>query len=120
MKAELVTTFRFDAGHRLPNLPAGHKCASPHGHSYKVDVHVTGPVDPHVGWVMDFGQIKQIVRPLVEQLDHRNLNDIPGLENSTSELIAGWLWERIKPQLPALSAIVIHESENSHCIYRGE
>ena len=88
MKAELVKTFRFDAAHALPNVPEGHKCASQHGHSYRVDVHLTGDVDPHVGWVVDFGDIKQIVDPLIDRLDHCNLNEVEGLANSTSELMA--------------------------------
>ena len=120
MKAELVKTFRFDAAHALPNVPAGHKCAAPHGHGYRVDVHVVGEVDPHVGWVMDYGEIKRIVAPLIDQLDHRNLNDIDGLANSTSELLAAWLWERIRPRLPQLSAIAVYESDAAKCIYRGE
>lgn len=119
MEAELVKTFRFDAAHALPNVPAGHKCASPHGHSYRVDVHVTGEVDPRVGWVIDFGQIKKLVDPLIDQLDHHNLNDVEGLANSTSELLAAWLWERIKTELPHLSAIVVYESDTAKCIYRG-
>jgi len=120
MKAELVKTFRFDAAHALPNVPPGHKCAGPHGHSYRVDIHVIGEVDPAVGWVMDYGQIKQVVGPLIDQLDHRNLNDIPGLENSTSELLAEWLWQRIEPELPGLTAVVIHESDTARCIYKGQ
>ena len=120
MKAELVTTFRFDAAHALPNVPAGHKCAAMHGHSYRVDVHVAGPVDPHVGWVMDFAQIKRVVGPLIAQLDHHNLSELPGLENSTSELLAQWLWQRLQGELPGLSAIVIHESDSAQCIYRGQ
>jgi 6-pyruvoyltetrahydropterin/6-carboxytetrahydropterin synthase len=120
MQAELVKTFRFDAAHRLPNVPAGHKCASPHGHSYRVDVHVTGPVDPTTGWVMDFGVIKKVVQPIIERIDHHNLNDVPGLENSTSECIAAWLWEQIRPAIPLLSAITVHETDSSRCIYRGQ
>jgi len=119
MKAELIKTFRFDAAHALPNVPAGHKCASPHGHSYRVDVHVTGDVDPHVGWVIDFGEIKRIVDPLIARLDHHDLNEVEGLANSTSELLAGWLWERIKPDLPQLTAVAVYESDTAKCIYRG-
>jgi len=119
MKAELIKTFKFDAAHALPNVPAGHKCASPHGHGYRVDVHVTGEVDPHVGWVIDFAVIKQTVEPLIAQLDHRNLNEVEGLANSTSELLARWLWERIKPDLPQLSAVAVYESDTAKCIYRG-
>ncbi len=120
MKAELVKTFRFDAAHALPNVPAGHKCASQHGHSYRVDIHVTGRVDPYAGWVMDFGEIKKLVDPLIEQLDHRNLNEVSGLGNSTSELLAAWLWDRIKPDCPQLSAVSVYESDSAKCIYRGE
>lgn len=120
MQAELVRTFRFDAAHWLPNVPAGHKCRSPHGHSYRVDIHVAGEVDPHVGWVMDFGIIKKTVQPIIDQLDHHNLNDVPGLENSTSECIAAWLWGKIKPSIPLLSAVEIYETDSSRCIYRGQ
>ena len=120
MKAELVKTFRFDAAHALPNVPTGHKCAGMHGHSYRVDVHVVGPVEEPAGWVMDFGRIAAIVRPLIDRLDHCELGSVPGLPNSTSEHIAAWLWERIKPSLPELSAVVVYESETARCTYRGE
>ncbi len=120
MKAELVKTFRFEAAHALPNVPAGHKCGTIHGHSYKVEVHVEGQVDPHAGWVMDFARIGGIVAPLIAQLDHHDLGKVEGLANSTSENIAAWLWKRIQPALPELTAVVVCESETSKCIYRGQ
>lgn len=120
MQAELVRTFRFEAAHSLPRLPEGHKCKRMHGHSYRVDIHVTGPVDDKTGWVVDFGQIKKTVEPIISQLDHAILNEIPGLEQSTSEQIARYLWDRICPELPILSAVTIWESELSRCIYRGD
>ena len=120
MKAELVKTFKFDAAHALPNVPAGHKCAALHGHGYRVDVHVQGEVDPHTGWVMDFGRIKQVVGPLIDQLDHTRLDELPELANSTSELLADWLWRRIKPELPEMVAIAVYESDSAKCIYRGD
>lgn len=120
MELELVKTFRFEAAHWLPNVPEGHKCGNLHGHSYRVDVHVTGDPDPHTGWVVDFGDIKKIVSPILEQLDHKCLNEIPGLENSTSELMCKYLWNLIKPALNQLSAITLWESESSRCIYRGK
>lgn len=119
MQAEVVRTFRFDAAHRLPHVPAGHRCANLHGHSYRVDVHVTGPVDEQTGWVIDFGRIKELVEPLLSQLDHRCLNDVPGLENSTSEMIGRYLYDRLAPRLPGLSAVTVWESDSSRCIYRG-
>ena len=120
MQAELIRSFRFEAAHALPKVPPGHKCSRVHGHSYRVDIHVTGPIEPHTGWVMDFGQIKQVINPIIDRLDHAMLNDVEGLANSTSECIAVWLWEQVKPSLPLLSAITIWESENSRCIYCGD
>jgi 6-pyruvoyltetrahydropterin/6-carboxytetrahydropterin synthase len=119
MEAELIRTFRFEAAHSLPNLPAEHKCRRIHGHSYRVDVHVAGPIDPQKGWVMDFGDIKRAAAPLLEELDHRMLGDIAGLENSTSEMIAAYFWKRLKCVLPMLSAITVWESDSSRCVYRG-
>lgn len=120
MQAELVKTFHFEAAHTLVGAPQGHKCRRLHGHNYLVDIHVEGEVDPASGWVIDFGQIAAAVTPLIEQLDHQFLNDVPGLENNTSELLAAWLWQRLKGQLPQLSAITIWESDSSRCIYRGQ
>ena len=120
MKAEISKTFSFDAGHHLPNVPADHKCARPHGHSYRLTVVVAGEVDQQVGWVMDFGRIKQAVEPLVAQLDHATLNDVEGLDNPTSERIAKWFWDRIRPEIPALAAVTVHESDSSACTYRRE
>ena len=120
MEAELIKTFRFEAAHSLPNVPDGHKCKRLHGHSYRVDIHVTGQPDPHTGWVIDFGDIKRIVGPVLDELDHRCLNDVPGLANSTSEMLCKYLWDRIARNLPALSAITVWESDTSRCVYRGQ
>jgi len=120
MKAEVIKTFRFEAAHHLSAVGPEHKCHNMHGHSYRVDIHVSGPVDAKAGWVIDFGVIKQIVKPILDELDHHNLDDIPGLENSTSELLACWLWSRIKPLLGGLSAVVVWESDSSRAVYRGE
>ena len=119
MRVALSRDFRFEAAHLLPCAPEGHKCRRLHGHSYRVDVHVTGPVDAATGWVLDFGDIARAVAPVLGELDHRNLNEVPGLENSTSELLARYLWDRIAPALPGLSAVVVWESDTSRCVYRG-
>ncbi len=120
MEAELIKTFRFEAAHTLASAPDGHKCRRLHGHSYKIDIHITGQVDPKTGWVVDFGQIKQAVEPLLDQLDHRFLDEIEGLANSTAEMLAKYLWDKIKVDLPQLSAISVWESDTSRCIYRGK
>lgn len=118
---ELFKEFTFEAAHRLPNVPADHKCARLHGHSYRLIVHVSGDVDPHSGMVIDFGDIKAIVKPLVDQqLDHYFLNEVEGLENPTSENLARWVWQRLAGALPQLSAIEIRETCTSGVIYRGE
>lgn len=116
---EIFRELRFEAAHRLPHAPAGHKCARLHGHSYRVEVHVRGEVDPTLGWVMDFGDLAQAFRPLHDQLDHRYLNEVPGLENPTSENLARWIWDRLAPALP-LSLVVVRETCTSGCRYRGE
>jgi 6-pyruvoyltetrahydropterin/6-carboxytetrahydropterin synthase len=116
---DLFADFTFEAAHRLPNVPPEHKCARLHGHSFRVRVTVTGPVDPRLGWVIDFADVKQAFAPLHAKLDHYYLNEIEGLENPTSEVLAQWIWERIKPQLPMLSAVEVRETCTVGCIYRG-
>lgn len=116
----VICDVRFEAAHKLPNVPPTHKCSRLHGHSYQVELHVTGPIDPHFGWVMDFAQIRAAFQPLHAQLDHYYLNDIEGLQNPTSELLAQWIWQRLKPALPLLSAIAVQETCTSRCVFRGE
>ena len=115
---ELFKEFTFEAAHLLPNVPAGHKCARLHGHSFHVRVTVRGEVDPHAGWVMDFAELKAAWRPIDEALDHRYLNDVPGLENPTSEVLAQWIWARLAGSLP-LAAVEVRETCTSGCIFRG-
>ncbi len=116
---EVFREFTFEAAHRLPNVPEGHKCARLHGHSYRVTVEVSGPVDESHGWVMDFAHIKCAFKPLEAKLDHYYLNDVPGLENPTSENLARWIWDELQPGLPLLSGITVRETCTSGCTYRG-
>jgi 6-pyruvoyltetrahydropterin/6-carboxytetrahydropterin synthase len=116
---EIFKEFTFESAHRLPNVPSCHKCSRLHGHSFRVRVTVSGPVDPHMGWVQDFGDLKAAILPIQDQLDHRYLNEIEGLENPTSENIAVWIWARLKPSLPLLSEVHVHETCTSGCVYRG-
>jgi 6-pyruvoyltetrahydropterin/6-carboxytetrahydropterin synthase len=117
---EIFKVFTLESAHRLPNVPAEHKCARVHGHSFRVEVHVAGPVDPTLGWVMDFADLKQAFAPLFERLDHRYLNDVPGLENPTSEHLARWIWRELEPSLPQLARVVVHETCTSGASYAGE
>lgn len=116
---EIFKVFKFDAAHYLPCVPAGHKCAKMHGHSFRVEIHVQGKEDPQKGWLMDFSDIATAFDPILTQLDHKNLNSIEGLENPTSENLCRWIWQRLNPALPHLSKIVVQESPESGCIYRG-
>jgi len=116
---ELVKDFRFEAAHWLPTVPEGHKCRRMHGHSFRGEVAVRGEVDPKTGWLIDFADLKKVVDPIVYQLDHYCLNEIEGLDNPTSEMVAVWLWNRLAPQIPILHRVTIEETCTSRCHYFG-
>lgn len=116
---ELFKEFGFEAAHHLPNVPDGHKCARLHGHSFRVRVSVEGPVGDDTGWVMDFADVSAVVRPVIDELDHRYLNEIDGLANPTSENVAIWLWQRLKVDLPGLGAVEVRETCTSGVVYQG-
>ncbi|MDM8547155.1 6-carboxytetrahydropterin synthase QueD [Candidatus Venteria ishoeyi] len=117
---EIFKDFSFDAAHHLPNVPEGHKCARLHGHTYRIRIYICGEVGEDSGWVMDFGDIKQIFQPIYQQLDHYYLNEIPGLENPTAENLARWIWQHLKPTLPLLSKIMVKETCTAGCVYSGD
>ena len=119
MRVVLTKTFRFEAAHLLPTVPEGHKCRRLHGHSFRVAVSVAGAVDPATGWLLDYADIARAFEPVRQELDHFYLNEIEGLENPTSEILAVWIWDRLKPHLPILSAITVHETCTARCTYRG-
>lgn len=118
MKAEIVKEFSFEAAHRLPGVGPDHKCSRLHGHLFKVEVAIAGEVDPELGWVMDFGDLARTAGRIISSLDHRVLNDIPGLENPTSENLSKYLFDRIATGIPDITALTIHESPYSRCTYR--
>jgi len=117
---EIFKEFSIESAHRLPNLPPDHKCSRLHGHSFRITIVVSGDLQPDYGWVMDFADIGEAFHPLFDQLDHRYLNDIEGLENPTSENLSRWIWTRLKPSLPSLAAVHVNETCTSGCVYRGE
>jgi 6-pyruvoyltetrahydropterin/6-carboxytetrahydropterin synthase len=117
---EIFREFTFEAAHRLPHVPADHKCARLHGHSFRVALHVRGVVDAVAGWVADFADLSRAFQPLHEQLDHRYLNEVDGLENPTTENLARWIWRRLAPALPGLARIEVRETCTAGCVYRGE
>ncbi len=119
MNVELVKEYRFEAAHRLPHVPEGHKCSRLHGHSFKFEIHIVGAVNPANGWLIDFGALDTHVMPIVNRIDHYLLNEIEGLENPTSEVCAKWLFDRIKANVPELTAVTFYETCDARCIYRG-
>lgn len=120
MKMELRKRYQFEAAHLLPHLPASHKCRRLHGHSFQVEVAVAGEVDSKLGWLIDYADITEAFKPLFDQLDHYYLNEIEGLENPTSENVAVWIWQRLKPRLPMLNEVMVAETCTARCVYRGD
>jgi 6-pyruvoyltetrahydropterin/6-carboxytetrahydropterin synthase len=116
---ELVKDFRFEAAHYLPNVPDGHKCRRMHGHSFRGEVALRGEIDARTGWIMDFADLKRVIDPVVSRLDHYLLNEIEGLENPTSEVLAIWLWGQLAPRLPLLHRVTIEETCTTRCHYFG-
>ncbi len=112
--------FQVEAAHRLPNVPEGHKCARLHGHSFRIEVYIKGPLDDAQGWVMDFAELRRVFQSVFDQLDHHYLNDIDGLENPTSENLARWIWGQLSAELIGLDKIIVQETCNAGCIYRGD
>ena len=120
MTVHLTKAFTFEAAHFLPMFPEGHKCRRLHGHSFAVEVVVTGEVDPAKGYLIDYNDIRQACEPIRTRLDHHHLNEIEGLENPTAEMLARWIWDRLKPALPPLSKVIVRETCTSACEYAGK
>lgn len=121
MRVELTKEFTFEAAHRLPQVPADHKCYRMHGHGFRVEIAVAGEIDVSMGWLVDYADLQAAVEPIIKgELDHRSLNDVPGLENPTSEMLCVWLWRRLVPALPGLVRVTVHETCTARCTYRGE
>ena len=117
-RTRITKAFTFDAAHWLPGVPEDHKCRRLHGHTYQVVVALEGELDPKLGWVVDYGEVSRVVDPVIRELDHYCLNDIPGLENPTAEILATWLYRRLLPDLPQLADITIRETPRTSAVYR--
>ncbi len=112
--------FTFDSAHSLPFVSDDHKCKRVHGHTYHLTVYISGDLDPKLGWVMDFTDLKAVIDPLIKRIDHRFLNEIKGLENPTCEIFAKWIWDEIINDLPGLTKIELNETPTSGAVYEGE
>ncbi|MGA7675092.1 MAG: 6-carboxytetrahydropterin synthase QueD [Rhizomicrobium sp.] len=117
---KIVQAFSFEAAHHLPNVSPGHRCHRLHGHSYRVEMKLEGPIDPVTGFVVDFFDIETAFAPVLARLDHCCLNEVEGLANPTAENIAAWIWRKIKPALPQLCAVIVRETEDCWAEYEGD
>jgi len=117
---EISKVFICESAHRLPYVPQGHKCGRLHGHSFRIEIWVRGQVEDETGWVMDFADLGQVFQPIYQQLDHHYLNEIEGLFNPTSENLAGWIWQQLRPSLPLLHRVGVSETCTSGCMYQGD
>lgn len=119
MRVRLGKTFTFEAAHFLPSFPEGHKCRRLHGHSFSVEVIVEGEIPAGQHHLVDYADLGAAVEPLRLRLDHYCLNEIEGLENPTSEVLAIWIWDRLAADLPGLAVVTVHETCTSGCRYEG-
>ena len=103
-------TFRFEAAHHLPHVPETHKCRGMHGHSYRVDIILSGAMDPNTGFIVDFFEIEDKAGRIISSLDHRCLNDIEGLSNPPAEISAKWIFDRVEKHMPILHAVRVYET----------
>lgn len=117
-QAHIWRRYRFEAAHQLPNVPPGHQCGRMHGHGFEVILHANQRLDDR-DMVIDYDHLDRCWMPLHEELDHACLNDIPGLENPTSESLAAWIWQRLKNQLQQLSWVTVYETVTAGCHFDG-
>jgi len=118
MRCRIAKSFTFDAAHWLPHVPEGHKCHRMHGHTYTVVLGLEDELDPIMGWVQDFGEVSRAFAPLLERFDHYCLNEIEGLENPTAEIMAVWIFDRLKADLPQLTDVAVRETPTAEAVYR--
>ena len=116
---KIFKNFTFDSAHFLPNVPEGHKCKELHGHTYRLTVILESELVKKLDWVVDFAEVKNVINPIIDSIDHKLLNDIEGLQNPTCEIVAIWLWNKIKDELPQLTKIELSENASSGVIYEG-
>lgn len=117
MNFELKQQFRIESARFLPNLPAGHPCARTHGHSFLITLRLIGPLDKQIGWVRDYHEIENLMKPVLNQLDHHLLNEVPGLENPTSEILCRWIFEKAQSVMPELAQVSVSETPNTECSF---
>lgn len=114
---EVSKIFRFEGAHSLPHLPEGHKCRNIHGHSYQVEVICSGDLIPDKSWVIDYADISKATLPIIERLDHQNINDVINI-TSTAENLAFWIFMKLMKEIPCLKEVRVYETPTTCCAYR--
>ena len=114
---EIRVQFNLESARHLPNLPQGHPCSKVHGHSFLVILVLRGPLDPKIGWVRDYHEILTQTEGLKKTLDHSLLNEIPGLENPTTEILTLYIFNELKKRIPELHQVIIRETPTTECSY---
>lgn len=119
--AHIWRRYRFEAAHQLPNVAPGHQCGRMHGHGFEVILHANQNLnnDQTADMGIAFEQIDSFWQTLHDQLDYSCLNDIKGLENPTSEVLAHWIWQKLKADFAQLSWVTVYETHTSGCHYNG-
>ena len=120
MNCRITKSFTLDAAHWLPEVPAGHKCGNLHGHTYTIILGLEGALDARLGWVQDYGEITRAFAPVYAKLDHHCLNEIEGLKNPTAEVMARWIFDRLKKELPLLTDVTVCETPTTTAVHRPE
>ena len=117
MKFQLKKRFTIESARFLPKLPKEHPCSRTHGHSFHITLTLEGTLDPQLGWLVDYHDIDLIIRPILQKIDHRLLNEVPGLENPTTEILTAWIYTEVKRVLPELTQVTLKETEDTECSY---
>ena len=117
MKFQLKKIFHIESARSLPYLPKDHPCASIHGHSFQITLTLEGLLDSKLGWLIDYHEIHTKVAPVLAKIDHRLLNEVPGLTNPTTENLTAWLYTEIKKIIPELTLVTVKETQDTECSY---
>lgn len=121
MNFRLKHQFRLESARFLPKLPQGHPCRQVHGHSFLVTLHLKSQdLHPELEWMIDFNDLKKLADPLMKSLDHKLLNEVPGLTNPTSENLAEFIFKKLKPTVAFLERVSIQETPETECSYGAD
>lgn len=117
MKFQLKKSFQIESARFLSQLPKQHPCSRMHGHSFHITFTFVGPLQEKLDWLIDYHELEQKIRPILALLDHQTLNNVPGLENPTTEILSKWLFEHVRKEIPELTQVTVKETQDTECTY---